>query len=153
MKKLAANYILSDSGLLLKNGILIAEDDGNVIEVVDTKGDLDEIAQLTFHNGILITNNLYNRTNSVYQEDNEMIQFINQKIGTLQQLTASEIIDIAKQTQAEFPELKTSEITIAVYSLLNSCFSRKEQPGVFLLVSSDLIGLHFKPQSCLKRIL
>lgn len=153
MKKLAANYLLSDSGHLLKNGILIADDRGNVMESIDTKGDLDEMAQLTFHNGILIANNLYLRKNSASSEKDELVQFIDLKIAGFQQLTTSEIIDIAKQTQVEFPELKTSEVTIAIFSLLNSYFEKREQPGVFLLVHSDLIGLHFKPQSKLKRIL
>lgn len=153
MKKLAANYLLSDSGHLLKNSILVADDYGNVMESVDTKGDLDEMAQLTFHNGILMPNNLYFRRNSASSEMDELVQFIDLKIAGFQQLTTSEIIDIAKQTQVEFPELKTSEVTIAIFSLLNSYFEKREQPGVFLLVHSDLIGLHFKPQSKLKRIL
>ena len=153
MKKLAANYILSESGLLLKNGILIAEDDGNVIEVVDTKGDLDEIAQLTFYNGILMVNKLYIRKNTESTETDSLVQFVNLKIGGFEQLTSTEIIEIAKQTQAEFSEMKIPEISAAIFSLLNSCFCIKEQPGIFLLVSSDLIGLHFKPQTMLKRIL
>jgi len=153
MKKLAANYILSDSGHLLRNGVLLADDSGSVIEIVDTRGDLDEMAQLTFHNGILIANNLYVRKNSASIEKGELVQFIDLKIGGFQQLTSSEIIDVAKQTQEEFPQIKIPEIAVAIFSLLNSYFSKKEQPGVFLLIHSDLIGLHFKPQSKLKRIL
>jgi len=153
MKKFAANFILTDSGNLLKNGILIADDDGNIMKIVDTKGNLDEIAQLTFLNGILVLNNLYIRTNLAFTEENALIQFINLQIGTLQQLTASEIIDIARQTQAEFRELKTPQITAAIFSLLDNYFSKKEQAGVFLLIHSDIVGLHLKPESRLKRIL
>jgi hypothetical protein len=152
MKKFAANYILSESGLLLKNGILIADDDGNVIKIIDTKGDLDETAQLVFLNGILIVNNLYIRKKSLDFAEDELTQFVSLKINGHQQLSTSELIEIAKQIQAEFPELKTPEITNPIYSLLNSSFNKENQAGIFLLVNSDLIGLHFKPQSKLKRI-
>ena len=54
MKKLAANYVISDSGEILKNGIILAEDEGSVLEYIDTEGDLQEIARLEFHNGILL---------------------------------------------------------------------------------------------------
>lgn len=152
MKKIAANYILSESGLLLKNGILIADDDGNVIKIIDTMGDLDETAQLVFLNGILIVNNLYIRKKSLDFAEDELTQFVSLKINGHQQLSTSELIEIVKQIQAEFPELKTPEITNSIYSLLNSSFNKENQAGIFLLVNSDLIGLHFKPQSKLKRI-
>jgi hypothetical protein len=152
MKKFAANYILSESGLLLKNGILIADDDGNVIKIIDTKGDLDETAQLVFLNGILIVNNLYIRKKSLDFAEDELTQFVSLKINGHQQLSTAELIEIAKQIQAEFSNLKTPEITNSIYSLLNSSFNKEKQTGVFLLINSDLIGLHFKPQSKLKRI-
>jgi hypothetical protein len=152
MKKFAANYILSESGLLLKNGILIADDDGNVIKIIDTMGDLDETAQLVFLNGILIVNNLYIRKKSLDFAEDKLTQFVSLKINGHQQLSTAELIEIAKQIQAEFSNLKTPEITNSIYSLLNSSFNKEKQTGVFLLIYSDLIGLHFKPQSKLKRI-
>lgn len=153
MKKFAANYVISESGSLLKNGILIANDDGTVAEIIDTKGDLDEMAQLTFHNGILMANDLYSKKGEVNSLENELSQFVNLKVSSFPQLTVFKIIDIAKQTQAEFPELKISEIIKTIFSLLNSYFNKERQSGVFLLVHSDLIRLQFKPQSRLKRIL
>lgn len=153
MKKFAANYVISESGSLLKNGILIANDDGTVAEIIDTKGDLDEMAQLTFHNGILMANDLYNRKGEVNSLENELSQFVNLKISSFERLTPFEIVDVAKQTQAEFPELKISETIRIIFSLLSICFSKERQVGVFLLIHSDLIGLHFKAQSKLKRIL
>lgn len=153
MKKFAANYVISESGSLLKNGILIANDDGTVAEIIDTKGDLDEIAQLIFHNGILMANNSFIRKDAVNSGESELSQFVSLKTKRFPQLTVFEIIDIAKQTQAQFPEVKIPEITEAIFSLLNSCFKKEQQSGVFLLIHSDLIGLHFKPQSRLKRIL
>lgn len=153
MKKFAANFILSESGELLKNGILVANDDGTVVEIIDTKGDLDEMAQLIFHNGILIANNLYIRGNTIIPEKNELSQFISLKICNSLQLAVPELIDIAKQTQVEFLELTIIQIFKAIVSLLNVHFSSKKKTGVFLLIHSDLVGLHLKPQSRLKQIL
>jgi len=153
MKKFAANYVISESGSLLKNGILIAGDDGTVSEIIDTKGDLDEMAQLTFHNGILMTNNLFIRKSAINSEKNELSQFVSLQIRSFSQLTTFEIIDIAQKTQTEFPELKIAQIIAAIFSILDSSFNKDRQAGVFLLIHSDLIGMHFKPQSRLKRIL
>ncbi len=153
MNKFAANYVLSGTGELLKNGILIANDDGTVVEIIDTKGDLDEMAQLIFHNGILIANNLYIRENKITPEKNELSQFISLKISNYLQLSVYELIDIAKQTQVEFPELTIIQIFTTIISLLNAYFSRGKKAGVFLLIHSDLVGLHLKPQSRLKQIL
>ena len=54
MRKIAATYIFSGNGKPLKNGIVVCENDGTVIEVVDTSGDLREQAGLEFYNGILV---------------------------------------------------------------------------------------------------
>ena len=156
MKKFAANFILSDSGNLLKNGILIANDDGNVMEIVDTKGNLDEIAQLTFHNGILLTNNFYIKKNFEQEPDflaNIPIWVNDLKMNELQQLSTPELIEKAKQAQTENTELKIADILNSLFSYLRLCFEKQSCPGIFLLMGSDLIGLHFKPQSRLKRIL
>ena len=50
MRKFTANYLVTASGTFLKNGIVIAEENGTAIEFIDTTGDLKEIAQLTFYN-------------------------------------------------------------------------------------------------------
>lgn len=54
MKKFSANYILLPGKRILKNGIIITDDDGRIIEVIDTKGQLREIASLEFHNGVIV---------------------------------------------------------------------------------------------------
>lgn len=53
MRKISASYIFTGKGKLLKNGILIIDDSGIVIDVVDTKGNLTEISSLEQYNGIL----------------------------------------------------------------------------------------------------
>jgi cytosine/adenosine deaminase-related metal-dependent hydrolase len=54
MRKLSADYIFNSHSSLLKRGILVLEDDGTIIDLIDTGGKLNEIANLEFYNGILI---------------------------------------------------------------------------------------------------
>jgi len=54
MRKISANYIFPISQKPLKNGILILDDNGYIIDIIDTKGNLIESENLEFYNGILV---------------------------------------------------------------------------------------------------
>ena len=54
MRKISANYIFPVSGPPHKNGIVVVEKTGKILEVIDTGGDLREIAGLEFYNGIIV---------------------------------------------------------------------------------------------------
>ncbi|UCG28009.1 MAG: amidohydrolase family protein, partial [Bacteroidales bacterium] len=54
MRKLAANYIYPISQKPLKNGILIMNEDGSVLDIIDSGGNLREMENLEFYNGILV---------------------------------------------------------------------------------------------------
>lgn len=54
MRKLSADYIFPVSSPPLKQGILILDDDGTLLEIIDTGGKLRESANLEYYNGILI---------------------------------------------------------------------------------------------------
>lgn len=54
MRKIAANYIMPVSSPPLRNGIVVLEDDGSILEVIDTGGKLRESSNLEFYNGIII---------------------------------------------------------------------------------------------------
>jgi hypothetical protein len=53
MRKIAANYIMPVSSPPLINGIVVIDDDGRVLEVIDTGGNLRESSKLEFYNGII----------------------------------------------------------------------------------------------------
>ena len=53
MRKLSAHYIFTSSGQPLKYGIIILDDDGRILDLIDTKGKLKEEANLEFYPGIL----------------------------------------------------------------------------------------------------
>ncbi len=158
MKKIAANYLVSETGKFLKNGIMLAEDDGTVVEIIDTAGDLDEIAQLTFLNGILLSGSVFTRINAESQISESAHSFssiINQSVEELSQISIYQLIELGKQVQEQFPELKIQEIIneITAFLLDGSRFRKENIPGIFLLIGTDLLGLHFTPKSRLRKII
>lgn len=54
MRKISATYIIPGDGTILKNGILILEDDGTVSGLIDTGGELREQEGLEHYSGILV---------------------------------------------------------------------------------------------------
>jgi cytosine/adenosine deaminase-related metal-dependent hydrolase len=54
MKRFASQYIITNSGPPLKRGVITTDDEGTIIGVEDTEGDLKEKHSTEFHNGIII---------------------------------------------------------------------------------------------------
>ncbi len=54
VRKIAATYIFPVNQPPIKNGILICEPDGTIVEIIDNKGELKEESGLEFYSGILV---------------------------------------------------------------------------------------------------
>ncbi len=54
MRSLSAQYVITNSGPLLKRPVITVDDDGMIISIEDTGGDLKEKASVEFYNGIII---------------------------------------------------------------------------------------------------
>ena len=54
MRKLSAHYIFTGTGIVLEKGIIILSDDGTVADIIDTKGELEEMAGVEFYSGVLV---------------------------------------------------------------------------------------------------
>jgi aminodeoxyfutalosine deaminase len=54
MKRFASQYIITNSGPPLKRGVITTDDEGIIISIEDTEGDLKEKHSTEFHNGIII---------------------------------------------------------------------------------------------------
>jgi len=158
MKKIAANYLIAEDGKFLKNGIVVAEDDGTATAFIDTTNDLKEIARLTFHNGILLANFIFRKgINVVPPSGSEppLNHFISEKVLPFEEFSIRELIDLGKQVQEQFPEMKIPEILNHISEVLvaNNNFVKENLPGIFLVIGVDLSGLHFTPKSRQKKIL
>jgi len=54
MKHFSAQYIITNSGPPLKRGVVSTQDDGTIVSVTDTGGNLEEKQSIEFYNGIII---------------------------------------------------------------------------------------------------
>lgn len=54
MRRLAANYIFPVTSSPLKNGIVEIDEQGKIIDIIDTKGKLSESRNLEYYNGIIV---------------------------------------------------------------------------------------------------
>jgi cytosine/adenosine deaminase-related metal-dependent hydrolase len=54
MKRFAAQYVFTNSGPPLKRAVITTEDDGEIINIEDTSGDLKEKHSIEFYNGVIV---------------------------------------------------------------------------------------------------
>lgn len=54
MRRIAANYIITNTGAALRNAYLELDDSGLILDVVETNGDLKELSNMEFYNGVLV---------------------------------------------------------------------------------------------------
>ena len=54
MRRLAANYIFPVTASPLKNGIIEIDEQGKIIDIIDTRGELSESRNLEYYNGIIV---------------------------------------------------------------------------------------------------
>jgi len=54
MRRIAANYIFPVNNTPLKNGIVEIDDNGVILNLIDTKGDFTESRNLEFYNGVIV---------------------------------------------------------------------------------------------------
>nr|WP_320117644.1 amidohydrolase family protein [uncultured Marinifilum sp.] len=54
MRKITANYIFPLVSKPLKNGIIVLDNTNRIVEIIDTKGKIQEIQDLEFYGGIIV---------------------------------------------------------------------------------------------------
>ena len=158
MKKFAANYVISDLGELLKNGIIVAEDEGSVLEYIDTEGDLQEIARLEFHNGILLGGFTFVKVREavpIIDFDSRFSSIILPEISGMNEISILKWMDICKKIPALFPDMMITEMMRGITDILctDGGFRKEDTPGIYLLTGSDLIVLKLTINCRIKRIL
>ena len=158
MKKFAANYVISDSGELLKNGIVVAEDDGSVLEYIDTDGQLQEIARLEFRNGILLGGFTFVKVREslpVLDFDSRFSSLILPEISGMDEISVMKWLDICKKIPVLFPDMIITEIMKGITDILctDGGFRKENTPGIYLLTGSDLVILKLTANCRLRRIL
>lgn len=158
MRKFTAHYLISDTGVFLKNGIAIMGVDGFIARFIDIQGDLKEVEQLIFYNGILMGGCLFTKTNAsqpISTSDNPFHAWVLQSVGETTQFSIQNLVDLGKQLQLQFPRMKIPEIMNEISEILlaEGEFLKEANPGIYLLTGVDLRELHFTPHTRLKKIL
>ena len=54
MKRFASQFLITNTGPMLKRAVVTTDDDGRIISIMDTGGELKEEHSTEFHNGIII---------------------------------------------------------------------------------------------------
>ena len=156
MKRFAANYVVSESGVFLKNGIVEADENGNFIRFINTGGNLRESALLSFHNGIVMTGFEFVKVSEIVRgaEDSFHV-FIYSHISDFERITMPSLIETGKLVQEHFPDRKMPEIMkeIAEVLLAEGAFTKEIIPGIFLLTGADLPEMRFTSKSRIKKLL
>jgi len=53
LRKISAQYIFPGDARPLKRGIIVISEQGDIIDIIDNHGNLEEIGHLEFYNGII----------------------------------------------------------------------------------------------------
>ena len=108
MRKIGANYIITGKGEVLKNSYIELDDDGTILDIVDTKGDLQEISGLEFYNGILVPGFVNTHTHielsflkNKLQQKKDLPFFIKEIRNLKLKTSPSEIQEAIKQADEE----------------------------------------------------
>ncbi len=141
MRKLSAYYVFPIISGPLPFGIIETEDNGTIIRIVDTGGDLKELPKLEFYQGILIPGIVYEAIEPSSPE--EVCKFIfNGQIKnpelTLDKLIRCLTFDAARKISQE--------------SRLGSLEAGK-RPGIELIDDMDLENMRLTAESKLKNLI
>ena len=54
MRRFSAHYVYTNLGAPLKNGVIEVDNNGEIVNIIDTKGELKESRKLEFYNGVIV---------------------------------------------------------------------------------------------------
>jgi hypothetical protein len=155
MKKFAAHYLLTDSGLLIKNGIAVATDTG-AFQFIDPKGELIEMEQMIFHSGLMISAFEFIKKDDLHDvphENEKHLQLLDSALKR-DHLSLKEVIELTGQLQEQLPELNIPQLLDKIeQAFISRTFVKKTIPGLYLLTGLDLNNLRFTDRTRLKKVM
>ena len=148
MRKFSAHYIFTGTGVVLKKGIVVTNDEGVITDLIDTGGNLEEIASVEFYNGILVPGFVNSHCHlelshlrGVFPEKLKLAEFLRH---ILLQRSAEEetIIESADKADKEMWEGGIS--AVGDISNLNLTFGLKKTSKIFYHTFIETLG--FSPE-------
>ena len=148
MRKLSAHYIITGTGAVLVKGIIILSDDGTVIDIIDTKGELDEMATVEFYSGVLIPGFVnahchleLSHLRNVFPEKTGLPGFL-KNVVELRNLEEYRVIEAAQK--ADFEMFKNGVVAVGDVSNTNTSFQLKSKSRIAYHTFIEALG--FSPQ-------
>jgi hypothetical protein len=132
MKRFAAQYVVTNSGPLLKRSVVTVEDNGTIVSVTDNAGVLTEEHSTEFHNGIIIPG-----TNITILEELKALQL------TLPEIPLEDLIRHAAINSHAVPG--DSEQLVEII--------QGRKPGLLLIQDLDLQKMKLLPESYITRLI
>jgi cytosine/adenosine deaminase-related metal-dependent hydrolase len=107
LRYLSAHYVFPVSSPPLRNGIVCVDDDGCIVDVIDTGGKLEEREKLEFYNGILVPGFInahchleLSHLQRIIEKNSGLPEFIS-SIGKLRRASDETILAAAKAADGE----------------------------------------------------
>jgi len=157
MRKIAANIIFPITSEPVKNGYLLIDDDNTLIKVVDTQGEINEIAGLEYYSGILVPGLLFasddNNANPVFldqlQNDYKSehgkaarylwsrgVEAVPENFSFEKSFTWN-IHELPKNFHEQLKQFTIKNATKLGLQKIMGCFEPGKQPGVLLISGYD----------------
>ena len=148
MRKISAHYIITGTGAVLVKGIIIVSADGTIVEIIDTNGELEEMANVEFYSGVLIPGFVnahchleLSHLRSVFAEKTGLPGFLK---NVVEHRNAEEDMVIEAAQQADF-ELWRNGV-VAVGDISNTCTTFQLKSNSKIAYHTFIEALGFSPQ-------
>lgn len=148
MRKLSAHYTITGTGAVLVKGIIILSDDGTVIDIIDTKGELDEMANVEFYSGVLIPGFVnahchleLSHLRNVFPEKAGLPGFL-KNVVEHRNLEENRVIEAAQK--ADFELFKNGVVAVGDVSNTSTTFQLKSKSRIAYHTFIEALG--FSPQ-------
>ncbi len=146
MKRFSAQYVYTNTGPPLKRPVIATGDDGTIISVTDTGGNLPESATLAWHNGIIVPGFINSHCHlelSSYRGLVEPATGLPGFIGSIRRLRETHTSD-AEAAALKYDSLMHSEGIVACADICNGTdsFSAKSQSTIDYLSLIEVFGVN-----------
>lgn len=148
MRKLSAHYIFTGTGKVLVKGIVVLSDDGIINDIIDTNGELSEMAGVEFYSGVLIPGFVnahchleLSHLRSVFSEKTGLPAFLK---SVVEYRNSEESKVIREAEKADFEMWKNGVVAVGDISNTNTTFRLKSESGIVYHTFIEALG--FSPQ-------
>jgi hypothetical protein len=136
IRKISAHYVFPMSGAVVKYGIVVCHDDGEIQEVVNPGGRVREIASLEFYDGILIPGFV----KAQEETDQKLFEFL------MKMMQENPDMDLEESVRSITLDRAIRHNTASFCGSLDY----GKYPGLYLISGIDFTGMKLKTESRLR---